>query len=97
MVSPKIDNDVDEEGAKSKAASEPGAVLIDDNAPDCEGFYCERVMISAYKALNFMSLGDYDSAKTELNRALIGRRSYDRTSRSRARHAENELSKAHAK
>ena len=29
----------------------PGAVLIDDNALDCEGFYCERVMISAYKAL----------------------------------------------
>lgn len=29
----------------------PGAVLTDDNAPDCEGFYCERVMISAYKAL----------------------------------------------
>ena len=50
----------------------PGAVLIDDNALDCEGFYCERVMISAYKALNFMSLGDYDSAKTELNRASIG-------------------------
>lgn len=47
-----------------------------------------------------MSLGDYDSAKTELNRASIGkraRRSYDRTSRNRARHAENELSKAHAK
>lgn len=29
----------------------PGAVLIDDNALACEGFYCERVMISAYKAL----------------------------------------------
>ena len=27
------------------------AVLIDDNALDYEGFYCERVMISAYKAL----------------------------------------------
>lgn len=53
MVSPKIDNDVDEEGAKSKAAGRTGggAVLTDDNAPDCEGFYCERVMISAYKAL----------------------------------------------
>ena len=51
MVSPKIDNDVDEEGIISKAASEPGAVLIDDNALDYEGFYCERVMISAYKAL----------------------------------------------
>ena len=50
----------------------PGAVLIDDNALACEGFYCERVMISAYKALNFMSLGYYDSAKTELNRASIG-------------------------
>ena len=50
----------------------PAAVLIDDNALACEGFYCERVMISAYKALNLMSLGDYDSAKTELNRASIG-------------------------
>lgn len=29
----------------------PAAVLIDDNALDYEGFYCERVMISAYKAL----------------------------------------------
>jgi|GEM_PF-3274582 len=84
-------------GACLKRQGGPGAVLIDDNALDYEGFYCERVMISAYKALNFMSLGDYDSAKTELNRALIGRRSYDRTSRNRARHAENELSKAHAK
>ena len=48
----------------------PSAVLIDDNALACEGFYCERVMISAYKALNFMSLGDRDNAKTELNRAV---------------------------
>lgn len=29
----------------------PAAVLIDDNALACEGFYCERVMTSAYKAL----------------------------------------------
>lgn len=72
MVSPKIDNDVDEEGAKSKAAGRPSAVLIDDNALDYEGFYCERVMISAYKALNFMSLGDRDNARIKLNRASIG-------------------------
>ena len=48
----------------------PGAVLIDDNALAYEGFYCERVMISAYKALNFMSLGDRDNARIKLNRAV---------------------------
>ena len=29
----------------------PAAVLTDDNALDCEGFYCERVMTNVYKAL----------------------------------------------
>ncbi len=40
----------------------PSAVLIDDNALDDK-----RI-----QGINLMSLGDYDSAKTELNRASIG-------------------------
>lgn len=72
MVSPKIDIKTmsTRKGSYLKRQGGPGAVLIDDNALACEGFYCERVMISAYKALNFMSLGDRDNARIKLNRAV---------------------------
>lgn len=63
-------SDVDEEGVASQAAGVLGTALVNDNVLDYEGFYYERVMTNVYKALNFMSLGDYDNARIELNRAI---------------------------
>lgn len=62
--------DVDEKGVISKSGSEIGSALVNENVLDYEGFYYERVMTNIYKALNFMSLKDFDSARVELNRAL---------------------------
>ena len=63
-------SDVDEEGVASQAAGVLGTALVNDNVLDYEGFYYERVMTNVYKALNFMSLGDYDNVRIELNRAV---------------------------
>lgn len=61
----------DLEGNASKAFKAVGTFLVNDTIKDYQSYDFERSMINIYKALNFMSLNDYDSARAELNRALI--------------------------
>lgn len=63
-------DDVDNDGLINKTGQEIGSALLNENVLDYDGFYYERVMTNVYKALNFMSLGDFDNARVELNRAL---------------------------
>lgn len=59
-----------EEQAKVKVASEAGALLTNQATLPYRGHAYDKVMMNTYKALNYMSLGDRDNARVELNRAL---------------------------
>lgn len=59
-----------EESAKVKVGSETAALLTtQDNLP-YRGRAYDKVMLNTYKALNYLQLGDHDSARVELNRAF---------------------------
>jgi hypothetical protein len=59
-----------EEQAKVKVASEVGASLTNLSALPYRGRAYDKVLMNAYKALNYMQLGEFDKARVELNRAL---------------------------
>ena len=59
-----------EEQAKVKVGSEVGASLTNLSALPYRGRAYDKVMMNAYKALNYMQLGEIDKARVELNRAL---------------------------
>lgn len=63
--------DVDLEGLASKAGRLATTLLINDTILDYQGNLYERIMVNAYKGLNYMSLGDYQNARVEFNRALM--------------------------
>lgn len=46
------------------------ATVTNDTGLAYKGKYYDGVMVNTYKALNFMILGDYDSARIEFNRAV---------------------------
>lgn len=62
--------DVDKKSTSGKISDEIGSALVNENVIEYQGFYYERVMTNIYKALNFMSLGDFENARVELNRAI---------------------------
>jgi hypothetical protein len=62
-------NDYEAE-AKVKVGSEVGATLTNLSALPYRGRAYDKVMMNAYKALNYMQLGEIDKARVELNRAL---------------------------
>jgi len=46
-------------------------VRVQETRPTCPtGYAYDKVMMNAYKALNYIQLGDRDAARVELNRAL---------------------------
>ena len=47
-----------------------GAVAVNENIVPYTGQVYDGVMVNTYKALNFMSTGQYDLARVEFNRAL---------------------------
>jgi uncharacterized protein len=59
-----------EEQAKVKVASEVSASLTNLSALPYRGRAYDKVLMNAYKALNYMQLGQIDNARVELNRAL---------------------------
>ena len=59
-----------EEQAKVKMGSEMGAALTNLSALPFRGHAYDKVMMNAYKALNYMQLGQRDNARVELNRTL---------------------------
>ncbi|MBZ7994236.1 hypothetical protein AVCANL279_00330 [Campylobacter canadensis] len=63
--------DVDLKSTGKKAINLIGSTFFDDNILDYDGSLYERIMLNTYKALNFMSLNDYENARVEFNRALM--------------------------
>lgn len=59
-----------EEQAKVKVGSEVTASLTNLSALPYRGRSYDKVLMNAYKALNYMQLGEIDKARVELNRAL---------------------------
>lgn len=56
--------------AKVKLGSETGAMFSNQANLPYRGHAYDKVMMNAYKALNYIQLGDRDAARVELNRAL---------------------------
>ncbi|RLA23639.1 MAG: hypothetical protein DRQ62_06050 [Gammaproteobacteria bacterium] len=50
------------------AGSEVGSALTNPNALPYQGMYLDRVMLNAYKALNYFALNDAAGAQVELRR-----------------------------
>lgn len=59
----------DTEGGVSEAVDVGGSMVLNDAFMDYEQSHYDGVMTNTYKALNFMALGDMDSARVEFNRA----------------------------
>lgn len=59
-----------EEQAKVKLGSSTLAMFTTQANTPYPGRAYDRVMMNAYKALDYMQLGDFDAARVELNRAL---------------------------
>ncbi len=59
-----------EEEAKVKVGAELGAALTNQASLPYRGRAYDKVMMNTYKALNYLSLGDKDKARVELNRSL---------------------------
>lgn len=56
--------------AKVKIGAETGAMFTNQANLPYRGHAYDKVMMNAYKALNYIQLGDRDAARVELNRAL---------------------------
>ncbi|KAA6233448.1 hypothetical protein FMM58_02265 [Campylobacter sp. LR291e] len=71
----KVENsykfDVDLEGSFSKGAKYTTSLLVNDTIFDYQGYLYERIMLNAYKGLNFMQENDFENARVEFNRVLI--------------------------
>lgn len=59
-----------EEQAKTKMGSETAAALTNLSALPFRGHAYDKVLMNAYKALNYLQLGQKDNARVELNRTL---------------------------
>jgi len=57
-----------EAGAKTKVGRETLALITNLSTLPYRGRNYDKVMLNTYKALNYMALGDEDSARVELNR-----------------------------
>ncbi len=62
-------NDYDEQ-AQIRLGREAGALFTNQQNLPYRGRAYDKVMMNAYKALNYIQLGDKDAARVELNRAL---------------------------
>ncbi|QOR01321.1 hypothetical protein [Campylobacter sp. 2014D-0216] len=62
--------DVDLQNDIQKVSRNLSELLLNDTIYDYQGYFYERVMLNTYKGLNYMSLGDFQNARVEFNRAL---------------------------
>jgi hypothetical protein len=60
----------DQESLIADAAQGASSILINDSMLPYEGEEYDRIMVNTYKGLNFASLGDFQNARVEFNRAL---------------------------
>lgn len=65
----KIMKEEDTEGLINEAMELGGSMIVNDAILDYEQSHYDGVMTNTYKALNFMAIGDMDSARIEFNRA----------------------------
>lgn len=63
-------SDVDLENIALKSVKVVGSTLLNDNVDSYRGNIYESIMVNTYKGLNFMSIGDFNNARVEFNRAL---------------------------
>lgn len=63
--------DVDLENIASKSAKITMTTLLNDTVVDYDGSLYERIMVNAYKGLNYMYLDDFKGARVEFNRVLM--------------------------
>lgn len=66
--------DAYDQGADIKVGSEVASTLTNQANMPYRGRAYDKVLMNTYKALNYMQLGDVDSARVELNRALLRQR-----------------------
>ena len=68
----KADDKVKEYDAQpeTQISQEAGAVLVNATVMNYRGFAYDRIMLSTYKALNALELGNSDLARVEFNRAM---------------------------
>ena len=69
-----------------------GAVAVNENIVPYTGQVYDGVMVNTYKALNFMSTGQYDLARVEFNRALDRQRRAKETFNQEIQKQKNEIS-----
>lgn len=62
--------EVDLENLAQKGIKSVGTILTNDNLIAYKGNVYEAIMLNTYKGLNFMSIGDFNNARVEFNRAL---------------------------
>ncbi len=60
----------DQEGLAKQGLDTVTTLLINDSATSYKANTYEGIMLNAYKAMNFMMIGDYQNARIEFNRAL---------------------------
>lgn len=59
-----------EDAAKTSASRETLAAVTNLTALPYEGFAYDKIMMNTYKALNYLTLGDYEKARVEFNCVL---------------------------
>ena len=71
LAESKYKHDVDLESIGKKGAKLATSLVLSDTFNDYDGNMYERIMVNVYKGFNFMSLGDYENARVEFNRAAL--------------------------
>lgn len=83
-----------EEEAKVKLGSEVGSAFTNQANQPYRGRSYDKVMMNTYKALNYLTLGDRDRARVELNRSLQRQRDAVADNEKRIAAAQDDAAKA---
>lgn len=83
-----------EEKAKVRVGNEAGALLTTQANLPYEGRDYDKVMISTYKALNYLQLGEFDKARPELIHAYQRQQDAVENNKKRIEKEEEEIKKA---
>jgi len=83
-----------EEQAKIKVGSETFAIVTNQANIPYRGRAYDKVLLNAYKALNYIQIGQYDTARVELNRSLQRQRDAVELNQKRIAEAQAEAEQA---
>jgi hypothetical protein len=83
-----------EERAKVRLGNEAGAMLSNQDNLPYEGRDYDKVMLSTYKALNYIQLGDFEKARPELIRAFQRQQDAVENNKKQIEKAEEKIKKA---